>query len=391
MTFPIQPGTTVLGRFEIVRCLGSGTVGTVYQCYNKNKPSETLALKVLASRIAQNEAVITRFRNEIHASYRVSHPNVVRAREFFHTADNFAFTMEFIEGASLAEILEKKKRLGIGEVISILRQLLAGIKAIHSAGMVHRDLKPQNIIISSSGIVKITDFSAAKFTVPPTGNADNTVIGTVDYMSPESLQYGTTNQQSDIYALGVLAYEMLTGEVPFRGLNLLDEVNLKLKGKAPAPHVRRVDCPQELSKFVMTSIAAAPHKRFPNIDAALMALNVATHPSAAIQQPAAGFGTGATMFAAEVIRRLPTLSGPTALGLVLCMLFMPLVAISTPLLRARQIDDSLPTKSVPPVTVRMYDEATAPAIKGPSSRPLSAQLKGGKKVQSTPAKKRDAR
>ena len=147
----LQPGTVIAGRYEVVKCLGAGSMGLVYACRHRELSGHLVAAKVLFTEVAQDKVAAQRFKNEIFASYGVSHPNVVRAYEYIRDGDLIAYTMEFVGGGDLAERLDKPEPLPISEIIRLLSQISSGVQAIHDAGIVHRDLKPENIVLNSKG------------------------------------------------------------------------------------------------------------------------------------------------------------------------------------------------------------------------------------------------
>lgn len=240
-------------------------MGTVYECVSEVGTKEELALKLLRTTITQNERLAARFRNELHASYRISHSNVVRGKEFFHSDQYLGFTMELVKGGNLADLLKARKRFGVSETIQILRQLCAGLEAIHAAGIVHRDLKPQNLLVDKRGKVKITDFSAAKFRNPPPGYQDNEIIGTICYMSPEALAGAALDARADIYSVGVLAYELLSGFTPFDGLKNAEDPAVR-KSMIPVPVHRVVPTvPVALSEILVRAMHPKIERRFKSI------------------------------------------------------------------------------------------------------------------------------
>ena len=144
----LQPGTVIGGKYEVVKCLGSGSMGLVYACRHRELQGQMVAVKVLFPEVARDKVAAARFRNEVLASYGVSHPNVVRAYEYLRDGDLVAYTMEYVGGGDLAEKLSRQERLPIGEIVRLLSQMAAGVQAIHDARIVHRDLKPENILLT---------------------------------------------------------------------------------------------------------------------------------------------------------------------------------------------------------------------------------------------------
>jgi len=251
----LQPGTIVNGRYEVVKCLGTGSMGMVYACRHRELAGHLVAMKVLFPEVARDEVAAARFRNEIVASYGVSHPNVVRAYEYFRDGDLIAFTMEYIPGGDIADKIANSDKITIDEVLRMLSQMCSGVQAIHDAGIIHRDLKPENILLTAQGDVKITDFGIARAGTGPRLTDHGGVVGTIDYVSPEYLERGEVDARSDIYAMGVISYEMLTHELPFKGKSVIETMTLRLRTDPEPPHRLRQDCPPKLSEIVLKAMA----------------------------------------------------------------------------------------------------------------------------------------
>ncbi len=257
----LQPGTIVAGRYEVVKCLGAGSMGLVYACRHRELTGHMVAIKVLFPEVARDKVAAARFRNEIFASYNVSHPNVVRAYEYIRDGDLVAYTMEYVGGGQLADKLEGAP-IPITEIARLIGQMCLGVQAIHDAGIIHRDLKPENILLTKDGNVKIVDFGIAKAGHGPRLTEHGGVVGTIDYVSPEYMLNSQVDWRSDIYALGILAYEMLTGESPFRGDSVYATMTKRLKSDAKPPSAQRPDCPPELDALVLKAMARDPEKRY---------------------------------------------------------------------------------------------------------------------------------
>ena len=260
----LQPGTVVNGRYEIIKSLGTGSMGLVYVCRHLELAGHVVAMKVLFNEVVSDEVVRSRFINEIVASYGVNHPNVVRAYEYFQDGDIVAFTMEYVDGGDLADRLAMKEPIPMDQVIKWLKQMCQGVQAIHDAGIVHRDLKPENVMLTSTGggDVKIADFGIAKTGTGPKLTEYGGVVGTIDYVSPEYLERGQVDERLDIYALGVLAYEMITGNVPFKGDSVVETMTLRLKTIPETPAAIRPECSEELGRIVMQALRREPGERY---------------------------------------------------------------------------------------------------------------------------------
>ena len=258
----LKPGSVIQGKYEVVKCLGAGSMGMVYAVKHLELQGRVLAMKVLFSDVAKDEVQLARFRNEIVASYEVNHPHVVRAYDFFKEGEMVAYTMEFISGGDLADRLSEDSLIPIDQTIDMLEQMASGVEAIHKAGIIHRDLKPENILLTEEGLIKITDFGIAKNLKGPRLTDHGGIVGTFAYVAPEYLESGNVDIRSDIYSLGVLAYEMITGEAPYNGKNVIEEMHLRLTtDPLPLTHYRQ-ECPEELSKIILKALSRNPFDRF---------------------------------------------------------------------------------------------------------------------------------
>lgn len=268
----LQPGTILGGRFEVVKCLGAGSMGLVYACRHRELAGQMVAVKVLYSEVARDKVAAQRFRNEIFAAYNVSHPNVVRAYDYLTDGELVAYTMEFVGGGELADWLAKGESLPINDIISILIQMCAGLQAIHDAGIVHRDLKPENILLTEDKVVKIADFGIARTNHGPKLTEHGGVVGTIDYVSPEYMLNCQVDWRSDIYAVGILGYEMVTGQAPFRGDSVYETMTKRLNSEPRRPSAWRHDCPPELERIILKAMAKEPEERYQSAAEICMAL-----------------------------------------------------------------------------------------------------------------------
>jgi predicted ATPase/tRNA A-37 threonylcarbamoyl transferase component Bud32 len=254
-------GTTFAGRYEIIESLGTGGMGKVYRAYD-NKIKEEIALKLLKPEIATNKKTIERFSNEIRLSRRITHKNVCRMHDLNEHRETQYITMEYVPGEDLKSLIRRVGHLPPGKAISIGKQICEGLTEAHAFGVIHRDLKPQNIMIDKSGNAKIMDFGIARSLRAEGITGEGTIIGTPEYMSPEQVEGKETDQHSDIYSLGVVLYEMLTGKVPFEGENTFS-IALKHKDETP-PHPREFnpELSPELSAVILKCMAKEKEKRY---------------------------------------------------------------------------------------------------------------------------------
>ncbi len=254
-------GTTFAGRYEIIESLGTGGMGKVYRAYD-NKIKEEIALKLLRPEIATNKKTIERFSNEIRLSRKITHRNVCRMHDLNEHQELQYITMEYVPGEDLKSFIRRVGHLPPGKAISIGRQICEGLTEAHALGVIHRDLKPQNIMIDKSGNAKIMDFGIARSLRAEGITGEGTIIGTPEYMSPEQVEGRETDQRSDIYSLGVVLYEMLTGKVPFEGENTFS-IALKHKDEMP-PHPRKFnpELSPELSAVILKCMAKEKEERY---------------------------------------------------------------------------------------------------------------------------------
>jgi serine/threonine-protein kinase len=237
-------------------------MGLVYACRHRELQGQIVAVKVLFPEVAEDKVAAARFKNEILASHGVSHPNVVRAYDTVTDRDLVAYAMEYVGGGDLASRLCGDDRLEIGEIVKLLAQMAAGCQGIHDAGIVHRDLKPENILLTNEGNVKIADFGIARNRHGPKLTEHGGVVGTIDYVAPEYMLRSQVDWRSDIYALGILAYEMVTGESPFKGDNVYATMTKRLKTDPEPPSSLRPECPAELDRIILKAMQREPENRY---------------------------------------------------------------------------------------------------------------------------------
>jgi len=269
----LKAGKIIQGKYEVLRCLGAGSMGMVYAVKHLDLQDRILAMKVLYSDVAKDEVQAARFKNEIVASYEVNHPNVVRAYDYFKEGDLIAYTMEYVSGGDLADKLNEEQLIPIEDTISMLKQMANGLSAIHKAGIIHRDLKPENILISNDTSIKITDFGIARSAKGPRLTDHGGIVGTFAYVSPEYLEHGKLDHRSDIYSIGVLAYEMVVGAAPHDGTNVIESMHAKLSTDPKAPEELRQGCPKLLSDVILKALARNPVDRYQTAEELLMALD----------------------------------------------------------------------------------------------------------------------
>ncbi len=250
------------GRYQIVEELGRGSMGVVYKAHDP-QIDRILALKVLRSDRITSPAFVDRFFKEAKAVGRLSHPNIVTVYDIGEDHGSIYIAMEFLQGVSLKELLGRE-RLELSSVIKICSQVADALHYAHAKGIVHRDIKPGNIIVDASEHVKLTDFGIAHIEDPEMASMTQAgeVLGTPAYMSPEQVLGRSVRGSADIFSLGIVLYEMLTGKRPFNGDNLTAIFNAITSDAPELPSRLRKDLPAELSAIVMKCLAKEPGRRF---------------------------------------------------------------------------------------------------------------------------------
>jgi serine/threonine protein kinase/Flp pilus assembly protein TadD len=241
-------------RYRIIEELGKGGMGRVYKAID-TEIGEKVALKLLKPEIASDEATIERFRNEIRLARQISHKNVCRTYHLSRGRGSYYITMEYVSGEDLKSTILRVGQLSVGKTVAIIRQVCDGLAEAHRLGIVHRDLKPQNIMIDREGSAKIMDFGIARSLKTKGVTEAGIIIGTPEYMAPEQVDAGDVDRRADIYALGIILYEMLTGRVPFEG-DTPFSVAYKQKTEAP-PDPRKINpqIPDELAGLILKCLA----------------------------------------------------------------------------------------------------------------------------------------
>ena len=235
----LEPGTTLANRYEILSVLGTGGMGSVYKAQDKEL-DRLVALKVIRPELARNPAIVDRFKQEIRLSHKVTHRNVVRMYDLSEDAGMRFVTMEMVAGRDLRGILEERGKLPPDEAVEIFQQICLALQAAHGVGILHRDLKPQNVMREDAGRVVVMDFGLARTIEDDKGMTQTgALVGTVDYMSPEQALGKDLDQRSDIFALGLIGYEMLTGAMPFRAESAI--ASLLKRTREPAEPLAKVD------------------------------------------------------------------------------------------------------------------------------------------------------
>ena len=287
-SLPFYPaGAIIARRYVVVDSLGQGSAGAVYLCYEQAKPERQLAIKILSGRLSDDLTFVERFYREGKVSAQIRSPYVVRSFDLIMDDGLFAYTMEYVAGKSLASYLEATPTPETDFVCQVLFEVSKGLSEIHKANLVHRDLKPSNVIITADGHSKITDFGVVYLVKEYCGQSDGhsifgyrpqsssrgngsrserltlsgDFVGTIDYVSPEYIQLGLLDKRSDLYALGIIGFQMLTGRLPFEGEGIFERLHARVEKPAPKLHQLRRDIPKALSALVMSCLETNPQDR----------------------------------------------------------------------------------------------------------------------------------
>ena len=255
----IKIGMMIGDRYEILEKIGTGGMSDVYKakCHKLNR---FVAIKVLKQEFSENANFVSKFRTEAQAAAGLMHPNIVNVYDVGEENGIYYFVMEMVEGITLKKYIEKKARLSVKEAISIAIQVSMGIEAAHNNHIIHRDIKPQNIMISKEGKVKVTDFGIAKAATSNTITSN--VMGSVHYTSPEQARGGYSDEKSDIYSLGITMFEMLTGRVPFNGETTVAIAIKHIQEEMPSPREYVPEIPVSVEQIVFKCCQKSPDRRY---------------------------------------------------------------------------------------------------------------------------------
>ncbi len=260
----LSKGQKINDRYEIIKTIGEGGMANVYLA-NDTILDRKVAIKVLRGDLSNDEKFIRRFKREALSVSNLSHPNIVEVYDVGEEDGNYYIVMEYIEGKTLKQLLQKRGALTLNEVIDIMTQLTDGLAHAHEAYIIHRDIKPQNIMIEDNGLVKITDFGIAMALNSTQLTQTNSVMGSVHYLPPEQANGKGSTVKSDIYSLGILMYELLTGSVPFKGDTAVEIALKHMKEKIPSIRKQNPTIPQSVENIILKATAKNPKNRYDNV------------------------------------------------------------------------------------------------------------------------------
>ena len=263
----LTPGSVFDNRYEVKEILGAGGMGVVYRAFDREL-GEPVAIKTLRpDTVADDPIAIERFKQEIRLARRIAHRNVVRTYDLGEVNGMYYLTMEYVEGTSLKQLIQSRGRLPVPVSLTVGKQLCRALEVAHEQGVIHRDIKPQNIVVEPNGFLKVMDFGIARLANPPKGKGlteQGMAIGTPDYMSPEQLSGLELDPRSDLYSAGVVLFESITGRVPFEADTPWALIAKHLEEEAPDPRKTNPDVPEPLAKAVLKAMAKDRENRYRN-------------------------------------------------------------------------------------------------------------------------------
>ena len=295
----LEAGMLIAGRYELGDRLGAGGMATVYLAHDGLLDRE-VAIKVLDQRYAADPSFVERFRREASAAAALGHPNIVAVYDRGEVAGTYYIVMEYIDGPDLKEVIRRDAPLPAEQAVDYTRQILAALGAAHRRGIVHRDVKPQNVMVGEDGRLKVTDFGIARAGAETGMTEAGSVIGTAQYLSPEQAKGDDVTPSSDCYAAGIVLYEMLTGRVPFDGERPVTVAMKQLNEPPVPPRVFERSIPPALEEVVLVSLAKRPRERFESAEAMSAAL------AAAMGDAPTGVTAVVAPVAATQVMRQPT-------------------------------------------------------------------------------------
>jgi len=261
----LRPGSVFANRYDVKEILGAGGMGVVYRAFDREL-QEPVAIKTLRPEaLAGGNVALERFKQEIRLARRIAHRNVVRTYDLGEMGGTYYLTMEYVEGTSLKQLISSRGKLPIPVTLTIGKQLCRALEVAHAEGVIHRDIKPQNMVVEPNGFLKVMDFGIARLANPPKGKGLTEAgmsIGTPDYMSPEQLSGLELDARADLYAAGVVLFECVTGRVPFEAETTWALVAKHLEEQAPDPRSLNAEVPEGLAKVILKAMAKAPGDRY---------------------------------------------------------------------------------------------------------------------------------
>lgn len=251
-------------RYDILEELGRGGMGIVYKAMDR-ETSECVALKVLRPEVLEDALVMQRFKNELRIARKITHKNVCRIYEFTNIRQGPCISMEYVEGETIRSLLNRIGVFSLRSALEIARQICSGLREAHAQGVAHRDLKPENLMMDRTGQIKIMDFGVARIFAAHSKTTISAIVGTPAYMSPEQVESRVVDQRTDIYAFGLIVYEMVTGKEVFKADTPLGVAYKQVHEAAPAPRSVDPAIPEKVENLILRCIEKEPERRFQTI------------------------------------------------------------------------------------------------------------------------------
>ncbi|MFG6497747.1 Stk1 family PASTA domain-containing Ser/Thr kinase [Fictibacillus sp. UD] len=276
-------GKRVSGRYKLLEVIGDGGMAIVYRAKDLILDRD-VAVKVLRSEFNKDEDFIRRFKREAESATSLDHPNIVSIYDVGEDEEIYFIVMEYVQGKTLKQYIKEHGKISVEESLHIMKQIVSGMAVAHDHGIIHRDIKPHNILITENGTAKLTDFGIALAITSATITHTNSILGSVHYFSPEQARGGIANAKSDIYSFGAVLYEMITGRVPFVGDSPVSVALKHLQENVIEPRRLNPEIPQSVENIVLKSLAKNPLRRYDSAEELLRDMNTALDPDRMYEQ-----------------------------------------------------------------------------------------------------------
>ncbi|MCM3732217.1 Stk1 family PASTA domain-containing Ser/Thr kinase [Fictibacillus nanhaiensis] len=276
-------GKRVSGRYKLLEVIGDGGMAIVYRAKDLILDRD-VAVKVLRSEFNKDEDFIRRFKREAESATSLDHPNIVSIYDVGEDEEIYFIVMEYVQGKTLKQYIKEHGKISVEESLHIMKQIVSGMAVAHDHGIIHRDIKPHNILITENGTAKLTDFGIALAITSATITHTNSILGSVHYFSPEQARGGIANAKSDIYSFGAVLYEMVTGRVPFVGDSPVSVALKHLQENVIEPRRLNPEIPQSVENIILKSLAKNPLRRYDNAQELLRDMNTALDPDRMYEQ-----------------------------------------------------------------------------------------------------------